>query len=55
MRKITVNKLGRDWYVRVWNADGSLQTQASFATKKIAESVRNHWIDEKTFGEAEKA
>ena len=52
MKTITVNKMGREWYVRVFNADGSLSTQASFSTKTIALRVRAHWIAEKFFGDA---
>lgn len=54
MKKIIVAKLGKDWYVRVWNADGTLNAQASFSRKKDAERVRESWIAEKTFGEAVK-
>lgn len=52
MKMITVNKMGREWYVRVFNADGSLSTQASFPTKAIALRARAHWIAEKFFGDA---
>ena len=52
MRKIEVKKAGREWYVKVWNADGSFCTMASFSTKKVAMEVRNHWIEAKTFGDA---
>ena len=51
MRKIKVVKLGRDWYVRVFDGE-QLVTQASFATKKAAEACRAHWLEAKTFGEA---
>lgn len=53
MKKITVEKLGKLWYVRVWKEDGELSTQASFTTKKFALQVREHWIRDKFFGEAE--
>lgn len=55
MKKITVEKINKWWYVRVWNPDGALNTQASFSTKKVANEVRDHWIRDKFFGEAEKA
>lgn len=53
MKKIEVVKLAKWWYVRVWNEDGTLSTQASFSTKKTANEVRDHWINERFFGEAE--
>jgi len=53
MKKIEVKKSGREWYVKVWNADGTLCTMASFSTKKVANEVRDHWIRDKFFGEAE--
>lgn len=52
MKTIEIKKCGKEWYVRVFNADGSLQTQASFCTKKAAIACREHWIEAKTFGEA---
>ena len=55
MKKMVIKKIGREWYVIVKNADGSNYTMASFATKKVAEGVRDHWIRDKFFGEAEKA
>jgi hypothetical protein len=56
MRKIKVEKLGKSWYVRVFEADGeTLLTQASFSTRKVAREVREHWIRDKFFGEAEEA
>lgn len=51
MRTIKVSKLGREWYVRVFDGD-TLVTQASFSTKKSACQCRDHWIEAKTFGEA---
>lgn len=54
MRKIKVEKLGKSWYVRVFEADGvTLVTQASFSTRKVAREVRDHWIRDRFFGEAE--
>ena len=53
MRKIEVVKVNNSWYVKVRNADGSLHTQASFSTRKVAREVRDRWIREKVFGEAE--
>ena len=53
MRKIEVKKVNKWWYVKVWNADGTLCTMASFSTKKVANEVRDHWIRDKFFGEAE--
>ena len=54
MRKIKVVKCAKWWYVRVFEADGAtLVTQASFSTKKVANEVRDHWIRDKFFGEAE--
>lgn len=54
MRKIEVKKLGNSWYVRVFEADGkTLVTQASFSTRKVAREVREHWIRDRFFGEAE--
>ena len=55
MKKMVIKKIGREWYVIVKNADGSNYTMASFSTKKVAEGVRDHWIRDKFFGEAEKA
>ena len=55
MKKITVDKINKWWYVRVWHADGTLCTQASFSTRKVAREVRDHWIRDKFFREAEKA
>ena len=56
MRKIKVEKLGKSWYVRVFETDGkTLLTQASFSTRKVAREVREHWIRDKFFGEAEEA
>ena len=52
MRTIEIKKCGKEWYVRVFKADGALLTQASFATKKAATECRAHWVDAKTFGEA---
>jgi len=54
MKKITVEKHAKTWYVRVWHEDGTLSTQAGFTRKKDAEEVREHWITDKFFGEAEK-
>ena len=51
MRRIKVEKLGRNWYVRVFDGE-QLMTQASFTTKKVAEACRAHWLEAKTFGEA---
>ena len=54
MRKIKVDKLGSSWYVRVFEADGkTLVTQASFSTRTKAREVREHWIRDRFFGEAE--
>lgn len=54
MRKIKVVKCAKWWYVRVFEADGeTLVTQVSFSTKKVANEVRDHWIRDKFFGEAE--
>ena len=53
MKKIEVRKIGREWYVIVKREDGSNLTMASFSTKKIANEVRDHWIRDKFFGEAE--
>ena len=54
MRKIKVEKLGKAWYVRVFEADGAtLVTMASFSTRKVAREVREHWIRDRFFGEAE--
>ena len=53
MKKVEVKKVNREWYVKVRNEDGTLYTQASFSTKKVANEVRKHWIEAKTFGEAE--
>ena len=54
MRKIKVEKLGGHWYVRVFEADGvTLITMASFSTKKVANEVRDHWIRDRFFGDAE--
>ena len=53
MRKIEVKKCAKWWYVKVWNEDGTLCTMASFSTKKVANEVRDHWISDKFFGEAE--
>lgn len=56
MRKIKVEKLGKSWYVRVFEADGvTLLTQASFSTRKVAREVQAHWIRDKFFGDAEEA
>lgn len=55
MKKITVDKINKWWYVRVWHEDGTLCTQASFTTRKVACEVRDHWIQDKFFGQAEKA
>lgn len=56
MRKIKVEKLGKSWYVRVFEADGvTLLTQASFSTRKKAHEVQAHWIRDKFFGDAEEA
>ena len=54
MKKITVEKLAKTWYARIWNADGSLLTQAGFSRKKDAEEAREHWIARGTFGPAER-
>lgn len=51
MRRIKVQKLGREWYVRVMDGE-RLVTQVSFATKKAAEACRLHWLEAKTFGDA---
>jgi len=51
MRRIRVEKLGREWYVRVFDGE-RLVTQASFTTKKAAIQCRDHWIEAKTFGDA---
>ena len=51
MRRIKVEKLGRNWYVRVFDGE-QLMTQASFTTKKVAEACRAHWLEAKTFGDA---
>ena len=53
MKKIEVKKCGKMWYVIVKNEQGENLTMASFTTKKTANEVRDHWINEKFFGEAE--
>ena len=53
MRKIEVVKMAKWWYVRVKEADGTLVTQANFSTKKVANEVRDHWIRDRFFGDAE--
>jgi len=52
MKKITVEKHAKWWYVKVWNEDGSLCTMASFTTRKVAREVRDHWIRDRFFGDA---
>ena len=53
MKKIEVKKCGKWWYVIVKDEQGDNMTMASFTTKRSAEKVRDHWINEKFFGEAE--
>lgn len=53
MKKMTIEKIGREWYVIVKDAEGHNLTMASFSTKKIAIEVRDHWIRDQYFGEAE--
>ena len=56
MRKIKVVKCAKWRYVRVFEADGeTLVTQASFSTRKVANEVRDHWIRDRFFGDAEVA
>lgn len=52
MKKMVIQKIGREWYVIVKNPDGSNYTMASFSTKKVAEEVRKDWIAAKVYGEA---
>ena len=53
MRKIEVKKCAKWWYVIVKDEQGNKLTMASFSTKKVANEVRDHWIRDKFFGEAE--
>lgn len=55
MKKIAVEKHAKWWYVIVKDANGETITMASFSTKKVANEVRDHWIRDKFFGDAEKA
>jgi len=55
MKKMIIKKIGRAWYVIVKDEQGNNLTMASFSTKKVANEVRDHWIRDKFFGEAEKA
>jgi len=54
MRTITVEKHGKHWYTRVYEANGMLFTQAGFTTKKVAKETQEHWIEIKQYGEAKK-
>jgi len=54
MRTITVEKHGKHWYARVYEANGTLFTQAGFTTKKAAKEAQEHWIEIKQYGEAKK-
>ena len=51
MKTIKVEKLGKWWYVRVFEGE-TLLTQASFTTRKAARETRDHWIRDRFFGEA---
>ena len=55
MKKIVVEKHAKWWYVIVKDEQNKNLTMASFSTKKVANEVRDHWIRDKFFGEAEKA
>lgn len=52
MKKITVEKHAKWWYVIVKDEQGKNLTMASFTTRKVAREVRDHWIREKFFGDA---